>query len=219
MIRIHKKHSGAPGERESVIEVSRREFLRVAAVAAGAFAVPGALGCGGSTPAGDAGGDAGADAGSDAGSDGGPAADAGFDLPTLGGAPDTPQGRAIAAFVDTVVPGRHRDPTGAVGGIDTGAPAFFFDTSLPAATSFNLHRVRQFSSLTPEQREAVVEEALVTTPVFAFAVQLAKLAYFASPEAGAHLGYPGANTGYASDPDFSFGRAMATEITSDGNPT
>lgn len=216
MIELRKKRS----EREQVALVSRREFLRVATLAAGAFAAPGALSCGPGPTASDAGADA-----SDP-SDGGA-----FDLPTLGGAPDTDEGRAIAAFVDTVVPGRHRDPTGAVGGIDVGAPAFFFDTSLPAAqyvgvlvlaldgTASRLHRVRRFSALTPEQRESVVEEALRTTPVFAFAVQLAKLAYFASPEAGAHLGYPGANTGYVDDADFSFGRAMATEITTDGNPS
>lgn len=211
MTRLRKK--------TEAIELSRRELLRVATVAAGAFAVPGALGCDSSPSLPDAGDDAGSP-------DGGT-----FDLPTLGGAPDTPEGRAIAAFVDTVVPGMHRDPTGAVGGIDVGAPGFFFDPSLPAApyvgvlvlaldaAAVSTHRVRQFVSLTPDQRDDAVAEAIRTSSVFAFAIQLAKLAYFASPEAGAHLGYPGANTGYVDDPNFSFGRAMATEITSDGNPT
>jgi hypothetical protein len=197
---------------------SRRELLRMAGLAAAALATPGALAAcdGGPTPP----------------PDGGPQPDAGpepFDLPTLGGAPDTAEGRTIAALVDTVMPGRHRDPTGAPGGIDVGAPAFFFDPALPAAsfvpllvalldsTATELHGIRRFTRLTPEQRDAVVERALRDVPVFAFAVQLAKLAYYASAEAGAHLGYPGANTGYVDDADFSFGRAMAREITTDGN--
>lgn len=198
-------------------EMSRREFVRVATIAGAAVATSGlATACeGGSTTP-----------------DGGVPTDAPeptFDLPTLGGAPDTDAGRTIAAFCDAIVPGQHRDPTGAVGAIDTGAPAFFFDPSLPAAqyvsvlalaldsTSMSLHRVRRFWALTPEQRDEVVDRVLIDVPLLAFAVQLAKLAYFASPEGGAHLGYPGANTGYVDDPEFSFGRAMATEITSDGN--
>ena len=40
------------------------------------------------------------------------------DLPHLGGAPDSDEGRAIAAFCDTILPGRHRDETGAPGAID-----------------------------------------------------------------------------------------------------
>ncbi len=59
--------------------------------------------------------------------------DVGPALPSLGGAPDTADGRAVAAFVDTVVPGAHRDPTGAPGGLDVDAPAMFFDPELPAA--------------------------------------------------------------------------------------
>jgi hypothetical protein len=210
--------SEGAGARERV-SLTRRKLLQVAGVAAAAFAAPGAfLGC-------DGGGGEDPDAG--ASGDGG---ERPFDLPTLGGAPDTHDGRTIAALVDTVVPGRHRDPTLAPGGIDVGAPAFFFDPALPAAayvsllvltldsTSRTVHRVGRFTDLTPEQREGVVERALEDVAVFEFAVQLAKLAYYASAEAGAHLGYPGANAGYVDDADFSFGVALAREITTDGNP-
>ena len=45
---------------------------------------------------------------------------------------------------------------------------------------------------------------------------MAKLAYYSSPGAAEALGYPGANPGYRSDPDFSFGVPLAVEITEDG---
>ncbi len=45
----------------------------------------------------------------------------------------------------------------------------------------------------------------------------ASLRWRASHLIGAHLGYPGPNPGYWDDHEFTFGRAMATEITTDGN--
>lgn len=202
-------------------EWSRREFVRVATLAASAFGnAPGLLlsACG--EPASPE-------------PDSGPELDAGpvpvFDLPSLGGAPDTEEGRTIAALVDTLIPGAHRDPTGAPGGIDVGAAALFFDPLLPVAqfvpilslvldqTSRRLFPLRRFVHLEPSQREDVVAQALIDVDVFEFAVLLAKLAYFSSAEAGAHLGYPGANPGWVHDPDFTFGRPMASEITTDGN--
>ena len=152
-----------------------------------------------------------------------------FDLPSLGGAPDTEEGRTIAALVDTLIPGAHRDPTGAPRGIDVGAAALFFDPLLPAAqfvpigtlvldrTSARLFASRRFVHLVPARREDVVAAVLIDIEVFEFAVLLAKLAYFSSAEAGAHLGYPGANPGWVHDPDFTFAQPMATEITTDGN--
>src|SRR5512145_328058 len=94
----------------------RREFLALAAAAAAWVAAQPAC-------VGDEAAEANPVGGTGGGDDAGP--EGGFDLPTLGGAPDTPQGRAIAAFVDTVVPGSWRDPDGAPGGIDAGAPALF----------------------------------------------------------------------------------------------
>ena len=189
---------------------TRREFARIATAAAAAFAGP-AAGCGGEETSGEAPSDA-------------------STLPTLGGAPDTDQGRTIAAFVDTIVPGRHRDPDGAPGGIDVGAPAAFFDPELPAAQfvgilalvldslSKSAYGGRAFAALVPEERDAVVETALTdpTSPI-TFAIQLAKLAFFSTTAAGAYLGYPGANPGYYDDPELSFGAPMCAEITSDGN--
>ena len=204
-------------------EWSRREFVRVATAAATAFASAPALvlsACDGAEPEPDAGLPP-------------PPVDGGgepvFPLPSLGGAPDTEEGRAIAAFVDTIIPGAHRDPTGAPGAIDVGAAALFFDPELPAAqfvgglvlvldqTSRRLYPPGRFAYLEPEQREEVVVRVLRDVSIFGFAVLLAKLAYFSTPHAGAHLGYPGANPGYVHDPDFSFGRAITTEITTDGN--
>ncbi len=150
------------------------------------------------------------------------------DLPHLGGAPDTPQGWSVAAFVDAIVPGAHRDETGAPGGIDVGAPALFFDPELPAAAfvgplvlvlDLNANSLvpgTTFGTLPADRREEAVEQAL-EVDLLEFAVQMAKLAYYSSEGAGCHLGYPGANPGYVDDPDFGFGVPLATEITEDGN--
>lgn len=43
---------------------------------------------------------------------------------TVFAAADCPEG-AEAAFVDTLIPGAHRDPTGAPGGIDANVPGLF----------------------------------------------------------------------------------------------
>jgi hypothetical protein len=186
-------------------QFSRREFIRVASAAAGLFALNDLAGCSSDTP------------------------NAGAGLPSLGGAPNTDEGRTIAAFVDTVVPGRYRDPKGAPGGIDVGAPGLFFDPTLPAlpfvpllvlvldsqaALAFN---GASFQSLTVAQRETVILASLDAAPQVDFAMTLAKLAYFSSDGAAKYLGYPGANNGYINDPNFSFGTALTTEITSDGN--
>jgi hypothetical protein len=169
------------------------------------------------------------DAGMDATPDAEPENDAGTaGLPHLGGAPNTTEGRAIAAFVDTVVPGRFRDPTGAVGGIDVGAPGMFFDPELPAAQLVGLLRLaldgtartqfgRVFAALDFVQREQALERGMMEVPELEFAVQLAKLAFYSSEEGGRSLGYPGPNGGYRNDADFSFGVAIGREITTDGN--
>jgi hypothetical protein len=183
--------------------LSRREFIRISAAAAGLFALDG---CSSSQKSvGDTG------------------------LPTLGGAPDTPEGRAIAALVDTVIPGKHRDPTGAPGGIDVGAPGMFFDPELPALKLVPLlvlildgetNQVfpnKLFEELSSAQREQVLDGALTDVEQLTFAVTLAKLAYFSSDGAAKHFGYPGANDGYVNDPLFSFNTALTKEITSDGN--
>ena len=189
---------------------ARREFLRVAAALGGALALRTLPGC----------------------ADDAPAVETPVDdrlLPTLGGAPDTHEGRTVAALCDVVVPGRHRDPTGAPGALDVGAPGMFFDPELPAAPYVPLLVVaidgfaRQkegapFVELGIAARERALEHALRTFDLLEFAIQLAKLAYFSSRDAGVHLGYPGANPGYLRDADFSFGRAMARELTVDGNP-
>lgn len=188
----------------------RREFLRVAAVAALAF---GGVACSEDLPAEES---------------PAPQPDT-TSLPSLGGAPDTPTGRAVAAFVDTIVPGKHRDPTGAPGAIDVGAAALFFDPELPAAQFVGVLVVllnaqsrvdmegRDFADITAEERERVVDKLLKDDGPLEFAVQLAKLAYLSTEGAAAHLGYPGPNQGYVADADFSFRRPMSKEITSDGN--
>ena len=150
-------------------------------------------------------------------------------LPHLGGAPDTEEGWAIAAFVDTIMPGAHRDPTGAPGGIDAGAPGMFFDPELPAyefvsllvgfldGVAANQFPGQTFAASTTDERDEVVETAVGALDLMELAIQLVKLATFAAEGSTCHLGYPGPNLGYRDDPDFSFGEAMSTEVTTDGN--
>ncbi len=152
-----------------------------------------------------------------------------LDLPHLGGAPNTTQGRTVAAFVDTIVPGRHRDETGAPGGIDAGVPGVFFDTTLPihqftgllsANADFWATQVvpgKLFTELSVADRDRAVDMALENLPEMQYAVQMVQLAYYSSPGAACLLGYPGANPGYVNNPDMSLGEAVTIEITSDGN--
>jgi hypothetical protein len=185
------------------MELSRREFIRIAGAATSAFAV---FGCAPGT---------GWDADSPR-------------LPSLGGGPDSHDGRVIAAFVDTIVPGRHRDPRGRPGALDVGATAMFFDPELPALKFVPLlvtfldggaNRLfnGDFDQLHPSQRDAVVDDALAGFAPMEFAVQLAKLAFFSSAGGMQSLGYPGANDGYRDHPDFTFGVQLTSEITRDGN--
>lgn len=155
--------------------------------------------------------------------------DARVGLPHLGGAPDTPTGWAVAAFVDTVMPGAWRDPEGAPGAIDVGAPEMFFDPELPAAefvgvlaAFLDIMAAAQvegatFATLDVDQRVLALDQSVQSLDLTELAIQLAKLAYFASEQAGCHLGYPGANVGWVDHPDFTFGEPMADEITEDGN--
>lgn len=153
------------------------------------------------------------------------------DLPSLGGAPDTHDGRVIAALCDTVVPGKHRDPNGTLGALDVNAPEMFFDTRLPAAPVVPLvvalldgqakkdYGGRAFDALTPAERDLVLSEILISIDIFEFAVQLVKLATFTAENMGKSLGYPGPNGGYFNHPDFSFRQALAKPhpLTIDGN--
>lgn len=215
-----------PVATEERAAMGRREFVKLAGVALAALtsACPGRSVL---APVGDSGVDATAretSVSDAAGSDAGPAS-----LPTLGGAPDTHAGWTVAALCDTVMPGRHRDPLGKPGAIDTGTPGMFFDPLLPAAplvpllvvlldgASRRINAGRLFTALTPDEREATLVTAVGDVPELEFGIQLVKLGFYSSDAMRDYLGYPGANPGYLNDPDFTFGRAMATERTTDGN--
>jgi hypothetical protein len=144
------------------------------------------------------------------------------DLPSLGGAPDSHEGRTIAAFVDVVVPGKHRDPKGVLGALDVEAASKFFEAGSQISTlvpllvsaldsySRELYR-REFVALKASVREEVVAYALEQFPQIEFAVQLAKLSYFSTPQVATLYGYPGANSGYINDANFSFRREMSAK--------
>ncbi len=141
-------------------------------------------------------------------------------LPSTGGAPDTREGWMVAAFVDVVIPGKHRDPEGRPGALDVGAAGKFFEdgsqvkTLVPLLVSvldgYSEDYARQdFLALRPSDREEVVAYALERFPDLDFALQLAKVAYYSAPETAAFFGYPGPNHGYLADDNFSFRRPMA----------
>ncbi len=150
-------------------------------------------------------------------------------LDSLGGAPNTAHGRAIAAFCDTVVPSKRRDLTGAIGAIDVNAPALFFDPALPVSEYLGLivlildglgkklYDGHLFTEVSPEQRELILDAALKDDSPLDLAVQLAKVAFFSNERAFAYLRFPGPNAGYRDHADFSFATKMSQEITTDGN--
>lgn len=197
--------------------IHRREFIRLASCAVGSFALLGATAC---SPTESTGADAGLDCSE---------IPADACLPTLGGAPDSREGQVVAAFVDTIIPGAHRDPMNVPGGIDVGAPGMFFDPDLPAFELVGLlvlylnglarsnYEGREFDKLDYLEREDVVQKSVDGFESMEFAITLAKLAYYSSAGAAEILGYPGANPGYYNDPDVSFRLPLATEITGDGN--
>jgi len=192
----------------------RRQFLLFATAAAAAFAD---LGCQ-EPESGGGRGDSGETGSIDDGS-----------LPSLGGAPDTDEGRTIAAFCDAVVPGKHRDPTGAPGAVDVGVPGMFYDPTLPAVQFVGLLRLvldghaslhepgARFFELAHAERDTVLEAALEDETPLDLAVQLIKAAFYSLPEIAQAMGYPGPNRGYIADPDYSFGEALAGQLTADGN--
>lgn len=191
--------------------VHRRQFLWLASAAAAAFLE---AGCSGPETSGSGTTTTGIDDGK---------------LPTSGGAPDTDEGWTIAAFCDTVIPGKHRDPTGAVGAIDVNVPGMFWDPALPALQFVGLLRLvldaqaasssegKKFFQLTYEERDAVLEKLLADEGPVDLAVQMIKAAFYSLPEVSGPMGYPGANDGYLADLDFSFGEALAAQLTPDGN--
>ncbi len=205
--------------------IRRREFLKLAALATTALA--GAC-TGRSLVVSDA--STAMDAGADVPQTDATPADVNVTgLPSLGGAPNTHDGQTIAAFCDTVIPGMYRDPLGKPGAIDADTPALFFDPALPAAPLVPLLTVlldgasrranggRSFATITPAEREATLIAAVGDVPELEFGIQLVKLGFYSADVVHGYLGYPGANTGYRNDPDFTFGVAMATERTTDGN--
>lgn len=144
----------------------------------------------------------------------------------------TAQEKAIEAFCEVCIPGTKtdpiKDPHKKLGAVDVCAVALFFDPELPAAALVGLIvgtlnskskelYLDDFVNLTYEQQIAVVDELDQKVSIFGFAIQLAKLAYYSSESAAYVLGYPGANSGYDKNPNFSFGKAMSKEMTKDGN--
>lgn len=142
--------------------------------------------------------------------------------------PDTDEARTLEAFCETCIPGRKTDPTQKPGAVEACAVALFYDPELPAAPlvplivglindkSQELFK-KQFVALSPDQQIQAIDDLDRKIEIFGFAIQLVRLAFYSSEIAAYQLRYPGANSGYATHPNFSFRRPMAQEISTDGN--
>ncbi|MCA9519886.1 MAG: hypothetical protein KC609_02895 [Myxococcales bacterium] len=219
-------------------EIDRREFVRIALMAIGALTLPACNRPLAVVDEPDLAGGPDSIVGPDAGADSVSTTDTSTDttsdadqvvseydldpaLPSLGGAPETANGRVVAAFCDTIIPSAHRDPMAAPGALEANVPALFFDARLPAAPLVPLlvsllnaqsqtHFGARFDAIAPFRRIDVVERSLALFGELEFAIQLVKLGYFSSPQAATHLGYPGSNAGYRNDPDLTYDKPLTT---------
>lgn len=156
------------------------------------------------------------------------------DVATLPGAcfgPLTEEERIVAAMVDTVVPGRQSDPTGAPGALDTCALNLIYDEFWPFVdylpvllpllddTSRNRFEVG-FADATLEQRTEVLRTVEGAVPFVRLAYRFVRSTFYAGMynfEGTNYLGWAGPNLGYRDHEEFSFREPVSEELTTDGN--
>jgi hypothetical protein len=132
------------------------------------------------------------------------------------------------AFIDTVVPGRSSDPTGAPGSLDAGAFEFLEEVEKMKLLPISLHVVQllltqalaamsvarhfqPFWALSLEDRTRIVASiqnvSIVPMPLL---LRLMRAPFYTGPISRVgfdYLGYPGPNSGYVGD--HSFGAALS----------
>lgn len=144
--------------------------------------------------------------------------------------PTTNDEKVIAAVIDTIVPGKESDPTGAPGALDACAMNFVFDPFYPLAalvpviTALMQTLSRQsystdFLSLNLTQRTDVINKAEEATPALTLAFRFIRSIFYTdiyNRIGYDYIGFPGGNIGYIYE-DYSFKTPMAQEMTTDGN--
>lgn len=145
---------------------------------------------------------------------------------------DTP---SFSAFIDTVIPGKELDPTGAPGGLEAGTLEYLakvqqqglfpisidlihFIVTLALDLIAGITHFCSFDKLNLKDREKIIE-SLTAIPGTAFLLRLMRAPFYtgAINRVGFdYLGYPGPNEGF---PDYSFDEAVSLPHPSsiDGN--
>ncbi len=145
--------------------------------------------------------------------------------------PEKGHQKILHAFCDAVIPGRNSDPEGSPGAVDVCSLNLLYDDSFmfkkiaPLIAEMidrkatRIYRT-SFWNLSLEKREKVIKEVLEEFPLLILVIKLVKSAFYAggfSTEGLEYMGYPGSNSGYFNDPQFSFRKPVSREKTKDGN--
>lgn len=144
--------------------------------------------------------------------------------------PVTYEEKCMEALIDTVVPGKKSDPTGAPGALECCALNIAYDRYFPIAAvapaileSLNLLSKKKynndFPSLNLEQRTDVLATLEGEIPQVTLVLRFIRAAFYVGlyNDVGLkYLGYPGPNVGYIHE-DYTFGVPMAKELTETGN--
>ena len=139
--------------------------------------------------------------------------------------------KTVAAIVDTIVPGRTTDPTGAPGALESCAFNLIYDDFFPFAANLPLLLPlvdgladqlygKPFVNCSLEERTEVLKRAEETLPFIRLAYRFIRSAFYAGNYnyvGTTSIGWPGPNLGYVGHPDFTFGEPLAQELTVDGN--
>ena len=144
---------------------------------------------------------------------------------------ETTEEMTVAAIVDTVVPGRQSDPSGAPGAIDSCALNLIYDEFWPFVSAMPLilslvnnlasdDYSKTFLECDLEERTRVLAQAEDKLPLIRLAYRFIRSAFYAvnyNMVGGSYLNWPGPNLGYKDHPEMSFRQPVSKELTKDGN--
>ncbi len=144
--------------------------------------------------------------------------------------PSTEDQKILCRFCEAVIPGPREDPTGAPGALEVCAQNFMYDDSLmfrkiAPTVSFMLEQKarkiygKSFTALTLQECTEVILAVEEEFPQLTLVIRFVKTAFYAGGLSNAgwkYMGYRGPNMGYFNDPQFTFGRPVCRERTSDG---
>jgi hypothetical protein len=146
-------------------------------------------------------------------------------------APLTAEEQLVAAMVDTVVPGTQTDPEGLPGALDCCAMNLIYDEFYPFVdylpilvplvdTTADSQYGKGFVECDLVERTEVLRAVEESLPFVRLAYRFIRSTFYAgmySLKGTSYLRWPGPNLGYRDHEDFSFGTAVCSELTEDGN--